>query len=319
MKRSAHKSFHFFSVILPPPFFFFFCLAEWLHPSLSRAEEIVTDGTIIVTSIFPVADWCKKIASQDTCVIHLCPPITNPVIDCPNADQLAILHRARLLIRVGYNIDNPIETLFQQIKNPNAEIMVLEEEMNQLVHDFSDQPNHFSDRIPAFPWLDPIWAQDAIRIISQRLTAFFPHQADLIERNTRDYAYQLRELHMDMAESFTPFSDRSFFCSTGSFELFFRRCGLDKFVLLHFRDRHTLSADHLRNTLDLLRKRRNPVVFVEKQFPAQYKTFFMQETNCTIVELEAFGDPNRAEHHSYLDFMQLNLTYLKEGLSHGND
>ncbi len=179
-----------------------------LSSCIDQDQPSLDSDTIrIAASIFPLADWCKNITPDSAQVFTLIPPNQSPHLFEPGISDSKKLHRAGFVVRMGYGFDDWIQPLIQNTQNNNTKVLILEQAESASVHDPSIEQNQNSsehgrshENNPHL-WLDPVWAQDAVRMISQHLKNQYPDQSEEIETRTEEYLLKLFELHQEISQT----------------------------------------------------------------------------------------------------------------------
>lgn len=286
-----------------------------------RSDEV---SFVIATTIFPLEDWCRNIVPEGTEVFSLIPVSQNPHTYEPSISDAKRLSRTDLVVRIGYGYDDWIERLVRSTRGTDSPLLILsktETEMTYIPsvseeeHGEHEDHEHHSHAVNTHYWLDPIWAQDAVRMIAERIKTLRPDQAEEIESRTQDYLLRLAELHQEIVAVIYTLQYKSYIGYHGAFAHFADRYGLEELAAIELWSGKEPSLDHSKRIIDILRNMQNPVIFIEPKLNKKTAQVFADEVNCQVLILDPIGDPNVPGRDTYIDLMRYNLKSLQQGLS----
>jgi zinc transport system substrate-binding protein len=281
------------------------------------AQELPTNNKIIAATIFPMADWCRNMVPPEVEVQCLIPPNISPHTFEPGIREAKTLSRAQLAVCIGKHFDGWVEPLIRGTQGNSVEILNLIELETGEVHYFT-QPHAHEDDDPVHNphlWVDPIWAQEAILKISERLKQLWPDQAAVLDSRTQDYLFQLRELHLEISRTINEFKYKKYVGFHGSFVPFAHRYGLEEVLSIEPWAGKEPSVEYAKQVVETLRKMEHPVIFVEPQLDRKVAKVFAEEAKCPVLVMDPLGDPHQPDRNSYINLMRYNLKSLKQGLS----
>lgn len=275
--------------------------------------------TVVAGTIFPLADWCRNIVPEGTVVLTIVPPNQSPHFFEADISSVKQLSKARLVVRMGFGVDDWVAGMIDNTRNEQTRVLVLQEEEAQGVHSLSEHAHggehHGHDHVEnPHLWLDPVWAQEAVRMISDELIAIMPDKHEEIEKRTQDYLLKLAALNGEIAETINALPHKDYVGYHGAFQPFAQRYGLNEAATIEPWAGKEPSVEQVKKIVATLQSMSRPVIYIEPQLNRQSVTMLAQEGNATVLTLDPIGNPDDPERDSYIDTMRFNLNAFKEGL-----
>ncbi|MCX7973411.1 MAG: zinc ABC transporter substrate-binding protein [Candidatus Aminicenantes bacterium] len=263
----------------------------------------------IVTSIYPLYDFCQAIASNFFEIKLLLPSGVSPHHWQPRFSDLIQLEKASALIYIGPNLEPWIADLVKTLKNKNLKLISFED-LCFLV----EENNQFDPHI----WLD---FQLDLEIIN-RLTQFFsklaPEVSKEIELKASQYKEKLREIDFFYQKTLSECRQRTIIIDGHeAFNYLARRYEL-KVVSLHgLNPEADLRSSQVRKLIELIEKEKIKAIFYEAGRKPRLATMLKDKIGAKVLPLYPGHSPaydNLKKRKSFLELMMENLKNLKEGL-----
>ncbi|MEW6234814.1 MAG: metal ABC transporter substrate-binding protein [Candidatus Omnitrophota bacterium] len=265
------------------------------------------EDILAATALFPLFDWCQNIAPSGSQVVLLQPPLAVLPFSELDLTQAKRIHQAKLIVRVGYGWDEWVTEYIQDAVEEKQEIIDLQKWQEERIAEIASSSESERETNPRL-WLDPIWAQEAVRCLADRMKAILPEKESEIEERTQAYLLALNRLHREIGEALAILPHKEYAIAGGSFAPFARRYGLAE----------TAYADG-KELAEALRNRPRSVIFVETSNQKRGFRVIKEEKAGNVLPLDALGAPNDPERGSYIETMRYNLNSFKKGLSNGVD
>ncbi len=265
---------------------------------------------IILTTVLPVYDWCRQILPPEAVSVRLIRMNPDLYGGSLSLTDLKSLQEARLIIKAGYGLDNWIKPYITD----QSKVFELQQWEQNQIHDLEGtQGQTHGNATNRYLWLDPIWAQDAIRGLSKQLQTSFPSIKDQIADRTQSYLVELHDLHIEILKTLRPQKKQTFIVQNQLFNAFAKRYQLSTNPIDLPSD-FPLPAETLKHASQALRKSTCPVIFVKPSLFWEISKPLEEELNCLVLPFDPVGDPNNSERDSYIQFMRYNLESVKKGL-----
>ena len=296
--------------------FFLYCfIVSSSFPAVLRAGAEAAAVPVIGVSCFPLDDWCREIAPIGTKVVCLTDRPENPFFFTLGLDRVKRLSQAHVFVRFGYGLDDWVERTLPHSTFDRGRLLILEESQAELIQSFTDSSQSIeSEALSPYYWLDPIWAQDSVRAIADRLKECFPGRDEEIEDRTQRYLGQLNRLHFRITEAISKFESRTYIGYTDSFERFAHCYGFQSTGIVCETEKPSPTLKQWKYLYQALRNAPSSVMVVESR-DRRKAAASIERTGCRLVEFNPFGDPKQTAFHSYLEMMNANLQSLVEGFT----
>ena len=162
-------------------------------------------------------------------------------------------------------------------------------------------------------WLSPFLAAKMVRNLGSGLSALMPGQADLILKNTRQYAETLESLGEEMRSALSAFSGYPIVTFHEAFPYFADAMGLRVLAAVTVEPDETPSPRLIARTVSLIREAGGCPLFSEPGVRLDALNAIARETGCPVYELNPVTDgANLPE--AYESAMRDNLHTLLEAL-----
>lgn len=286
---------------------------------------------LIAASILPIADWCRQITPDSIEVITIVPNNQNPHVYEPNVADMKRLSNANFIVCLGYGFDDWIQRTLSNLSNEDTPVLILENAEQESVHmtedlhehnhehDHDHEGDHHHHEHNPHLWLDPVWAQEAVQIISNHLQEVFPDHSDEIEQKTQNYLLQLAQLHLKINQTLSELPHKSYVGYHGAFIPFSERYNLNEIATIEPWVGNEPSVEQIKKIVDALQSLEQPVIYIEPQLNPQKAKVLAEEVNSPVLVLDPIGDSTNPERDTYLELMNYNLNSFVEGLSGKNN
>jgi len=293
---------------------------------------------VIVASIYPLADLTRQIVGDDVEVICMLDPGESPHHYEPTARQMNKLTRAKLVVRVGLNLDGWVVDAVEATGRNDLSIFTVGQALklgedrdehdehahgheDEHAHDHNHSHAHDHGGVDPHVWLDPVLMRQAVEHLGERLEEVLPERAQRFRAGMAQLADELRTLDQDYQDQLKPYQGRMIVAHHGAFNRLAERYGLeiaDTLVSVESAGGETLGA--LRQAMETIRSRDLKVVFTEPQFPPDAAEMLRRETGVAVLTLDPLGGPTSEGRRTYQELMRYNLRVLVKGLSlNGNE
>ncbi|MDX9755614.1 MAG: hypothetical protein RBU29_16740 [bacterium] len=158
-------------------------------PSLDMTSTDWGDKSLWVSG-FPAEDWCRHILPEEIRIIGL-PSAGGDPFRALTVQHVRALHHVRLGIVLQ---TAPPSLIVPHLLGTASAVLDL-----TAGEDESFLLQSGPQSADPFPWLDPIWAQEAIQRIASRSQEEWPQHAEAIQRRSQDYLYEIYQRHMELS------------------------------------------------------------------------------------------------------------------------
>lgn len=272
------------------------------------SEEPQGPKVKVVTTIPPLADFCRQVGGERVEVTNLLPSGASPHTFEPKPSQARAAQDADLVIRIGLDADRWVEGLLPQ----DAPVITATElEGIQLIAEGNYQHGeHVHQGANPHVWLDPLYAKLISEAIAGKLIELDPASRALYEKNLEFYLARLDTLHAEISERVENFANKSYVSLHPAFPYFARRYGLSRAAVIYQAPGKEPSPRHLDEVADAIKKTGVNAVFAEPQLSPKAARVIAREAGVQMLLLDPLGSQNQG----YLALMRRNLDTLARGM-----
>jgi zinc transport system substrate-binding protein len=285
----------------------------------ARARSAVAGDTVRVTvSIYPLELVVRALGGDRVGVETVLPPGASPHTFQPLPGDVARLHGARYVVRIGGSFDDWAGKLLSPARAAVPTTVVLDLDGIELISQDSDGAHaaHVAARrADPHVWLDPIIIRDVVApALARELALVDPEDADGYRRRLRTFTAELQALDAEIRSTLGRARGRSYVAFHRTWPYFARRYGLRALaVVTGYAGEEPAPQDVAR----LVRAARNsdiPAILVEPQLNARVAEVIASEFGGTTVLVDPLGDPTDPGRSSYVDLMRYNARGFERAL-----
>ncbi|ACA59348.1 periplasmic solute binding protein [Candidatus Desulforudis audaxviator MP104C] len=292
--------------------------------------------TVVIATIFPLADIAKNIGGDRVAVSTLLPRGASPHTFEPTPRQMEQVTGARVLIQVGAGLDDWAGKLAGVAGKDLLRVAVTEglslragghqhAECAGHAHEHDHNACPAAETAAADPaygfadphvWLDPVLVRDEIapRIFSALCQAA-PEDADYFAANLESYQAELTVLHADLTALTAGFERRSFIAYHSAWGYFADRYGLVEAATVEEAPGKEPSPGWIMKVVETARAHQAGAIFAEPQFSTKAAEVIAAEYGARVLVLDPLGGEDIPGYDSYVNLMRSNAAVLAEGLS----
>lgn len=275
---------------------------------------------VIAATIFPLADITRQIVGEYAEVVCLVPPGASPHGYEPNADQMAVLGKAKMLVMVGGGFDHWARRAAKAAGNENIKILqFVSEECQACVHghEHEHDGHHDHGAIDPHVWLDQFSSDVSIsKLIARELVSMMPSRKEEIGNNHKLFHDEFVALQKTYQSKLNSVKTRKLVTYHGAFNRLAEYFDLEVVAtLMPVEGPGAMTSGRLDAAIKAVREHNLKVIFTEPQFPPDAAEALAKQTGVKVMMLDPIGDPNVPERSTYLKMMRYNLQTLVEGLN----
>jgi len=274
------------------------------------------DQPLVVTTTTIVGDLVGNVAGDEARVETLMPIGADPHEFQPSAQQGALFRDADLVVTSGLGLEQGLQALVDVARDEGVEILELGPELDPLPlgGDATDgEPDpHW--------WLDPVRAQEATRLIADRLETVAPSGG--WGQRAEAYAAELAAIDLDVREALdtVPQERRKLVTLHDAFRYFAARYGFEVVgvVIPGGSTEAQPSAQEIAELAGLIRAEAVPAIFGETTLPTQLADSLAREVGSDVQVIRLYTgslDEPGSEAGTYLDMIATNARRIAEALS----
>jgi ABC-type Zn uptake system ZnuABC Zn-binding protein ZnuA len=287
-------------------------------PAGCAPEASDTSETLVVATIFPIADLIAWVGGDAVVVQTLLPPRASIHTWEASPAQIRSLSRARAFVTVGGGLDTWLEGMgadapgLVTLRLTDGMELRRAEEGHEHDHEHGEGGEATGD---PHVWLDPILVRDAIvPRIRDLLVELVPGREAAIRERARALADSLTALDDEIRATLHGRRLDGFIATHDAWAYFAERYGLTPVGNLYASPGHEPSARGLAGLVDSARASGMDAVLAEPQLSETAAQALAGELGARVVTVDPLGGAGVEERGSYLDLMRFNARAFARAL-----
>lgn len=293
----------------------------------------------IVSTIFSPYDFVRQVAGDKADVTMLLPPASESHSFEPTPQDIIKIQNCNIFLYVGGESDEWVNEVLESVDTSKMKIVTLmdcvdlveeevvegmeeEEHEDAGLEEQTNEEGEHSDEIEydEHVWTSPKNAELIVKKISDALCEADVENAAIYQQNTSDYLTKLDELDAKF-QSIVDHATRKtiVFGDRYPFRYFSDAYGLDYLAAFPGCSTDTeASAATVAYLIDQVKAKKIPVVFHIELSNGNMANTIAEATGAKVLELHACHNISKEDFENgltYLDFMNRNVTALKEALN----
>ncbi len=289
-------------------------IAALVIVSLRQPKTAPSEKPVIVTTLYPLADFAARVGSQHMEVINITPPGAEPHDYEPTPQDLAKIYAAKLFIINGAGVDLWAEKIIPELRAKNISVINMSEHVEKIVTANPDSPDEQFD--PHF-WLDPINAAKEADVIADTLVQIDNTHAADYNRNRTVFKQQLAELHNDYESGLAACKSKEIITAHNAFGYLTKRYNLTNFYILGLSPDEEPSPQKIAEIAGMAKQKNIKYIFFETIIDQKLSRTIADEIGAQTLVLnpiEGLTDEELRAGKNYIHVMKNNLQNLKTAL-----
>lgn len=280
-------------------------------------DNTPSEGTRVVVTIYPLADFVSEVAGDKVEVITLLPPGASPHTYELTTGQVAEATRAKLLIVNGAGLDFWVEEKIRIAAG--TDLLVLDTSLSAaleglLIKEGDTDEGHDHGGVNPHIWLNPVLAQKQVQAIAQALTMIDPDNRDFYLERAENYVEKLKGLDEEIETIVQTFEPPEFVSLHPAWTYFARRYGLTEAAVIQKSPGQEPSTSWTRQVIDLIDEHGIRAIFAEPQSTSEAADTVAAETGAEVIVLDPIGGPDITDRDSYINLMRYNVRLMQEAM-----
>ena len=251
----------------------------------------------IATSIFPIYDITKNIATDKSDIIFVVPIGANPHTFEPTPSTIKQLRNIDVFIGVHPEFDGWIEKFLSKKTS-----------ISYLAEFEQDKPKN------PHIWLTVRGAMGLSEKIAKILSKFDSQNTQIYEDNLNVYQEKLLELDRQIADMFEGIENKKFIQWHPAWDYFAEDYGLEVVATIQKGHGDEPSVKEFMNITRKAKQENTKVIIVGLNVKSKSIETLIKEINGKEVRLDSIGNPKSEEKSSYINLMKHNARLLSESL-----
>lgn len=287
------------------------------------------NGSIsIVTTLYPLEDFAKKIGGDLVQVINVVPSGTESHDFEPSAKDLAKLSEADVFVYNGSGFESwtekavsNLDTSKTKVVNASEGLALLQamEENGHDTHRYEEEKKKEHDHGEFDPhvWLDPMLAKKEAQKIYETLVAVDPTHKDVYTKNFTELEKQFDQLDQEYQVMVKKARNKEFVTSHSAFSYLAKRYGLKQISISGISPEDEPSPKELKKIIEEVKKHNVKYIFFETLVSGKIADVVKNEMKAealTLNPLEGLTQEELNNKQDYFSVMKKNKENLAKAL-----
>ncbi len=273
----------------------------------SPSSAANASGLTIVTSIYPMYDFTKKLVGDKATVVNLTPPGIEPHDWEPSSNDMITLEEADLFIYNGNNFEHWIDKTLSALSNKDK-LMTVETTSNLEKENASDPHT----------WLNPLLAREQMAAILASLQKVDPANAQAYEDNFTRWSSEFEKLDQDYTTQLETLSRRDIVVAHEAFGYLSQAYDLNQVAIEGLSADSEPDASRMAEVIDFVKAHQVKTIFFEELVSPKVAEAIAAETGAETALLnpiEGLSEEDLAAGKDYFSVMRENLAALVKALA----
>lgn len=294
------------------------------EPKAAKHEPAQASKKVrVVSTLFPFADWTRRIGGKHVEVTCLLPPGGSPHTYELTPRDVKAIQAAQLLISNGMGLDDWVTRLIKAASNKHLQTLVLADNFPTVPATYliesGDTDNehkghghgrhHDRNLAGCGMWLDPMRAARMVDLIAQKLSLIDPAHADEYRSRANRYWSQLDRIDRLYRRRLATL-DGGFIAFHESFVYLFHRYGVKLYGVVEPYPGKEPSVHYIRKLKQRVQGRPLIGVLTEPQLSDKAAKVLADELKTSVIRVDPIGGERMIGHSSYIALMMHNLNQL---------
>ncbi|BDU51529.1 metal ABC transporter solute-binding protein, Zn/Mn family [Haliovirga abyssi] len=247
--------------------------------SNKKTKQPITKNSTVTVSILPQKYFVEKIAGSTLKVNVMIPPGKSPATYDPTPSQMKLLNNSKIYFRIGYI---PFEFAWiDKIKSANKNMKIIDTSVGiNLIKNGKSTDPHI--------WITPREVKIEIKNIYNSLIENFPENKELYTQNYKSFIIKLDNLDKLFTDSLKNITNKKFIVYHPVWSYFARDYNLKQIPIEI--DGKSPSAKNMQNIINISKKNRIKVVFVQLQFPIEDAKTIADAINGKVIQIDPLSE-----------------------------
>lgn len=297
----------------------------------TNSADTKSDGKISVyTTVFPLADFTKKIGGDYVDVQSIYPPGVDEHSYEPTQKEIIDMANGDLFFAIGYNLEGFVKKAQPILKEEGVKVVPVGEQVHLATHEndnvHSDHAEHSEDEehgldhggVDPHIWLDPVYSIELANAIKENLIEKMPEQKETFEKNFESLKTQLEQLNKQFTEVANQAKVKKFIVSHAAYGYWEERYGLEQLNISGISTSQEPTQKQLMAIVDEVKANQLKYILVEQNVHNKLVDVIQSETNIStlpIHNLSVLTENDLKHGEDYFSLMEKNLETLKTALN----
>ncbi|MFC0418550.1 metal ABC transporter substrate-binding protein [Cytobacillus solani] len=277
------------------------------------------DKLTVLTTIYPLEDFTKKIGGNYVDVKSIYPPNVDAHSFEPSTKDMMGLAVSDLFIYTGVGIEGFAEKATESLKNENVAILKAGDGIDLLksTHEHEEHGHHHGDYDPHV-WLDPILSIELATNIKNSLIQLMPEHKSEFETNFLQLKGELEKLDEEYKTAIENSKTKYLLVSHAAYGYWEERYGIEQIAIAGLSPTQEPTQKGLQSIIEESKEHQIQYVIFEQNLSTKVAEIIQKEIGAESLilhNLEAITEENLKQNDDYFSIMRRNLETIKKALN----
>lgn len=292
----------------------------------TQVKDNNNNSLIVYTTVYPLADFTKKIGGDYVQVKSIYPPGIDEHSYEPKQKEIIQMANADLFFAIGYNLEGFIKKAEPILKSEGVKVVSVGEQIDlksnhadkeEATHE-EDEDGHNHGSIDPHIWIDPLYSIQLANIIKQNLISEMPEQKETFEKNFKELEAKLQDLHEQFLNVVKNAKFKKFIVSHAAYGYWEERYGIEQLHISGISTSQEPSQKQLMEIVDEIKKNHLQYILVEQNVNNKLVKVIQEETKSStlpIHNLSVLTEKDIKNGEDYFSLMEKNIKTLEKALN----
>ncbi len=264
----------------------------------------------IVTSIYPMTDFTKKIVGDRAEVIQLVPLAQEAHSWEPSAQDIVILEKADVFVYNGHGMEHWVDKVLSSLDNKDLVVIDSSQSLESLeAHDHED--NHGTQ--DPHTWVSPLNALAQTKTIADEIMKIDSVNKAYYQENLKKATLEFQELDQEFRNTISTFRKKEFVVTHEAFGYLAEAYGLTQIGIEGIVPTSEPDPSRIADIIKLVKDHGITTIFFEELVNPEVAKVIATEANVRVDSLNPLGTLSNNK-EDYFSVMRKNLEALKKAL-----
>lgn len=269
----------------------------------------------IVTSIYPMTEFTKKIVKDKAEVTQLLPLSQEAHSWEPSAQDILILEKADIFVYNGHGMEHWVDKVLESLDN--KELVVVESSHSLEALESHEHDDHNHGALDPHTWVSPLNALEQTKTIAEAIMSFDAINKDFYQDNLQQITQDFQQLDKEYRDTVSTFSKKEFVVTHEAFGYLGEAYGLQQIGIEGIVPTSEPEPSRIAEIIQLVKDKKITTIFFEELVNPAVATTIANEANVVVDSLNPLGTlskENIENNDDYFSVMRKNLEALKKAL-----
>jgi len=259
----------------------------------SSCTKDKSDKHNIVVTIYPFKAIIQEIVGSDIKIDVLLPAGADPHTYEMSPSDFKKIQEAKIFFYGAESLDgwaakveseNKIELLKLIPKEYLIDIKMSDEHSHQ-----QEAETHYHYGVDPHFWSDPLTVNSMLKMLTEKLSSFYPEKKEIFNRNADRFSERLIELDKKIKEQAKSIEHSKIFSAHPFYNYFFNRYGIEVVGSLEISPGQQVTPKYLKKISEEIRSKNVKAIFINKQHISKPAKILAESVNVKVTELDPMG------------------------------